>query len=530
MKTIFGILFILGLTTAMVACSDDSEDTPFPDEKVVLEVTPDTPLAFDAIGGDKVLEIKTNAKSWLAVSGDDSWCRVVSNENKLTVKAFPNETVENRNTWIRVSATDGKTEVADTIEVKQAGLNKCAISVEPATLNFAATSLGEQISHCSFTLGSAGDKVLLLNAEEAKWLTVKLDKMNKEEGTVDIVVNANPNTSTSLREFDLVIAAGEGEARDTDTLHIAQDGMVPVNLSYTLEPEVFEAEGGTLVLTVKMEPEAGSGFTYKWENGESNWVTIDDSQKDKNILTLETGVYEGEEARTAKLVLETSGAEPCVVEIRQNPKAVVSGDYKLGDIVKNSAGDAVGIVVKEKTAEPGLIMSLKSWRSGSFFTSEIVPELLNSKDGEENTNKILESYTATDCPALYAALEEANNGDSGWFLPSPDNMWDAMTYFTGINYNRAISDDFSADFGTNGTCDEAQYNKVNRLITQAGGDEVHPSAYHLTSMIGVKYGLGKMYAMIWGASQPYGAAWAINAYDKEQLDGSSYVIRLFKKY
>ena len=255
-----------------------------------------------------------------------------------------------------------------------------------------------------------------------------------------------------------------------------------------------------------------------------------DSQKDKNILTLETGVYEGEEARTAKLVLETSGAEPCVVEIRQNPKAVVSGDYKLGDIVKNSAGDAVGIVVKEKTADPGLIMSLKSWRSGSFFTSEIVPELLNSKDGEENTNKILESYTEADCPGLYAALNEANNGDSGWFLPSPENMWDAMTYFTGINYDRTISDEFSYNWGTNAVCDDAQFNKINRLITQAGGEEVHRSMYHVTSMIGVKYGSGTIYYMVWGQNQPYGAAYAERTYDESQLDGSSYVIRLFKKY
>ena len=530
MKTIFGILFILGLTIVMVACSDDSENTPFPDEKVVLEVTPDTPLAFDAIGGDKVLEIKTNAKSWLAVSGDDSWCRVVSNENKLTVKAFPNETVENRNTWIRVSATDGKTEVADTIEVKQAGLNKCAISVEPATLNFAATSLGEQISHCSFILGSAADNVVLLNAEEAKWLTLKLDKMNKEEGTVDIVVNAEPNTSTSKREFDLVIAAGEGEARDTDTLHIAQDGMVPVNLSYTLEPEVFEAEGGTLVLTVKMEPETGSGFTYKWENGESNWVTIDDSQKDKNILTLETGVYEGEEARTAKLVLETSGAEPCVVEIRQNPKAVDSGDYKLGDIVKNTAGDAVGIVVKEKTAEPGLIMSLNTWSAGSFFTKEIVPELLNSKDGEENTKKILESYTETDCPDLYAALNDANSGDSGWFLPSPNDWWDAMTYLTGIEFDRTLSDNFSYNWGTEATLGEQQFSEINRVIEQAGGKAVNES-YTLTSMIGTdKYGVGKIYQMVLGKNSPYGGAYSTRVYEPDYIGKSAYTIRLFKKF
>ena len=472
MKNVFALLFVLAIS--MVACKEEEENTSLPDEKIILEVCPDTPLSFDSKGGDEVLEVKTNAESYTAESGDITWCRVITEGSELTVKVFPNETTDNRNSFVRVVAGDGAKEVSDTIFVKQAGVAKCAITAAPAVMAFEATSLGEQVSHCSFTLGNANDEVVLSNAGQVDWIQAKLDNMDKETGTVDVIVNVDPNTSSSEREYDLIVTAGTGVGMDADTIHINQNGVIPVNLSYTLEPEVFAAEGGELVLKVKMEPETDAGFTYRWENeGEEQWISIDDSQKEENILVLKTDAYDGEQARTANLILETLGAEPCIVELRQMISVVQPGDYKLGDIVKNQLGDAVGIVVKEKTTEPGLIMSLKTWRTGSFFTRDIQPELVNSKDGEENTNNILATYSEADCPGLYTALNEmSSQGETGWFLPSPDNMWDAMSYFTGIDYDRTVTDDFAYNWGTEGYFDEVQFNKANRLIEKENGDTV----------------------------------------------------------
>lgn len=146
------------------------------------------------------------------------------------------------------------------------------------------------------------------------------------------------------REYDLVLAIGEGARQDRDTIRIVQAEALAATITCKLSQEMFDCPGGEIDLLVNVTP--ARGFIWYWENEEPDWVTVDDSRQGEKILKLTAaGAIEGEEARSVRLVLETLGAVPVVVTIAQKaaPK-----EFDLGDIITDEAGEAVGIVVRKK--------------------------------------------------------------------------------------------------------------------------------------------------------------------------------------
>lgn len=529
-RFIFYLFTVLVICIGTVSCHDGEEDDlQTPPEVITLELKQKEPLTFNAAGGLDSVEVITNAEEW-QVTCNDKWCKVVKKQKRIVIQVFENDELDSRNTLIEVVTGSGESRLADTVFVKQASLNRCIVSVAPKILRFAAQSAGPQTACCTFVLGNSDDEVSILNWPD--WMEPALKNINKEKGTADIVVNVEAYTLATERMYDLIVAVGKGVRQDKDTIRVLQEGIIPATITYTLEPDCFETTGGEALLAVAIAPVRA--FSWHWEDPSQLWLSVDESQKDENILKLKAqGDYKGNTTRSTAIILEAPGAVSVTVTITQKAASASTENYRLGDIVNNSAGKAIGIVVKEKGTAPGLIMALKEYRVGSFFSKSILPGLLNSKDGEVNTQAILETYDETDCPGLWAALAEMNkDGETGWYLPSPNEWWDTGEYLMNIEFDRTLSDQFKYNWGTTAEMDVVQFNAVKRLITTAGGDEINLSAYHTTSMIGQdKYGnVGKMYYLVWGNNSPYGSLYGVNTYEPDQVGKSSYVIRLFKKF
>lgn len=73
----------------------------------------------------------------------------------------------------------------------------------------------------------------------------------------------------------------------------------------------------------------------------------------------------------------------------------------MGDIITDEAGEAVGIVVRKKAGDvPGLMMSLKEFKIGNIFKVEnVIPDLINSKDGEINTKRFWKNTVVLSLPS-----------------------------------------------------------------------------------------------------------------------------------
>ena len=78
-KIYFGILCcLLGFTTS---CSDDDNAT------ALLQIDPSTDLVFEAVGGTRTIEVKTDQATW-QVESNQTWCKVEKSDG--TLKCTPN--------------------------------------------------------------------------------------------------------------------------------------------------------------------------------------------------------------------------------------------------------------------------------------------------------------------------------------------------------------------------------------------------------------------------------------------------------
>ena len=85
-KIYFGILCcLLGFTTS---CSDDDNAT------ALLQIDPSTDLVFEAVGGTRTIEVKTDQATW-QVESNQTWCKgEKSDGTHFTVTAEENTASE----------------------------------------------------------------------------------------------------------------------------------------------------------------------------------------------------------------------------------------------------------------------------------------------------------------------------------------------------------------------------------------------------------------------------------------------------
>ena len=85
-KIYFGILCcLLGFTTS---CSDDDNAT------ALLQIDPSTDLVFEAVGGTRTIEVKTDQATW-QVESNQTWCKVEKSDGThFTVTAEENTASE----------------------------------------------------------------------------------------------------------------------------------------------------------------------------------------------------------------------------------------------------------------------------------------------------------------------------------------------------------------------------------------------------------------------------------------------------
>lgn len=521
----------LWLCMGILACSDDKEEVwvTYP-EKVTLSFGKKGPLAFEASGGRDSITLFTNASSWTAVTGD-KWARIERREHSIVLRVAENDCLESRSTFVEVTAGKPEDTMVDTVWVKQMGQKGCMLAVAPKTMEFPADAAQAKTAGIVFLRGgSAEDEVSVFSENVPEWIEWEWKNVNSEGGTADLVIKLKENTSIHKREYDLILAIGEDARQDRDTIRIVQAETLAAAITCQVSQEMFDYSGGEIDLFVNVTP--SRGFIWYWEEEEPDWVTVDDSRQGEKILRLTAEkAIEGEVARSVNLVLETLGAAPVMVRIAQKaaPK-----EFALGDIITDESGKAVGIVVRKKADDvPGLMMSLKEFRIGNTFNDEnVIPDLINSKDGEINTKTILEKYGDIVATELHDALNEMNrDGEEGWYLPSPDEMCDIGEYILGIPaFDRSYTDLFAYTPGTEGEKNTTQFNKVDRLIKSAGGNNINLGSYYVTSMMGKeKFGAGRIYSIILGNTSPFGKMYSVRLYTKDYVGKTPYNFRLVKK-
>ena len=76
MKNLYFVVLycLLGFVTG---CSDDDTAT------ALLQIAPSTDLVFEAVGGTKAIEVKTDQTTW-SVESNQTWCKV--EKSAVTVK------------------------------------------------------------------------------------------------------------------------------------------------------------------------------------------------------------------------------------------------------------------------------------------------------------------------------------------------------------------------------------------------------------------------------------------------------------
>lgn len=72
MKNLYFVVLccLLGFTTS---CSDDDNAT------ALLQIDPSTDLVFEAVGGTKTIEVKTDQATW-QVESNQAWCKVAQSD------------------------------------------------------------------------------------------------------------------------------------------------------------------------------------------------------------------------------------------------------------------------------------------------------------------------------------------------------------------------------------------------------------------------------------------------------------------
>lgn len=83
MKNLYFVVLccLLGFTTS---CSDDDNAT------ALLQIDPSTDLVFEAVGGTRTIEVKTDQATW-QVESNQAWCKVAQSDGThFTVTAEEN--------------------------------------------------------------------------------------------------------------------------------------------------------------------------------------------------------------------------------------------------------------------------------------------------------------------------------------------------------------------------------------------------------------------------------------------------------
>lgn len=87
MKNLYFVVLccLLGFTTS---CSDDDNAT------ALLQIDPSTDLVFEAVGGTRTIEVKTDQATW-QVESNQAWCKVAQSDGThFTVTAEENTASE----------------------------------------------------------------------------------------------------------------------------------------------------------------------------------------------------------------------------------------------------------------------------------------------------------------------------------------------------------------------------------------------------------------------------------------------------
>lgn len=84
MKNLYFVVLccLLGFTTS---CSDDDNAT------ALLQIDPSTDLVFEAVGGTRTIEVKTDQATW-QVESNQAWCKVYN--RGIQMYRFPNSDVQ----------------------------------------------------------------------------------------------------------------------------------------------------------------------------------------------------------------------------------------------------------------------------------------------------------------------------------------------------------------------------------------------------------------------------------------------------
>lgn len=247
--------------------------------------------------------------------------------------------------------------LAGALAISSTGFVSCKDSEEVDKQN---TLSVKPMSDISFKADGNEDVVLTVETDAESWSVEKSDWITTVKEGNTLKVNAQANTSESLRPGRITISAGNAQpVRINVTQDAVEEGEIVLGVTPS-DPLAFEAAGNQAVkLTVTTNAPDWS-FTYPEE-----WMT---ASKEGNTLTVNALDNEGD-ARVGQIVVSTSEGEKSV-KIAVTQKA---GDGASGEVeaVTGSLSSADELKIEFPAENPQAVVKTLTFTLEKAVSSDV---------------------------------------------------------------------------------------------------------------------------------------------------------------
>lgn len=192
-------------------------------------------LALSQNGSALSVTVTTNQPTW-SFAGDENWISVNQDGNEILIGATANISSSLRTGNVTVISGSSGNQVTETIVVTQEGFTTPSLSVSASTFSLTNES-------ATRTLSVTTNQTLWSFSADKNWISLA------REGNILTIV-AQTNISTVSRTATIIVSAGEGVSKVTQTVLISQQGSTPAAITLTSSNVSLSHTGTGVDLTV----------------------------------------------------------------------------------------------------------------------------------------------------------------------------------------------------------------------------------------------------------------------------------------
>lgn len=239
-------------------------------------------IAFKSLGGDATVYVNTNVADWEVKSEGDDIATLTADKAAGTLVISAKKNTATKQLAAKYTIKAG--ELTATINATQNAYGTPEIVASENNFHFAAVGH----TRATFTVESSIDD-WNFETEGIEWLLVK-----KEGNT--ITLEAYDNKDFTDREASFTLYAGQGSAKVTERIAVAQDRKVNVASSALVVPiEPFPTKTKNVQVASNFE------WSYEVVDGSSDWFDIQRSEDtDVNGYTVGTLTFTGTDNRNSE--------------------------------------------------------------------------------------------------------------------------------------------------------------------------------------------------------------------------------------